>query len=55
MLQLLEQRYGSHGIGTSGGREGMAERVRQADARPVPVLVRILGAEIKRRLRVLQS
>ena len=55
VMQLLERRYGSHGVETTGGRDALAERVRQAPGRSVPLITRTLGAEIERRLRVLQA
>ena len=54
VLETLERRYGSYGIETTGGRKELAERVRQADKRSVPVIVRTLAGEIKRRLRIPQ-
>ncbi len=55
VLQTLERRYGSYGIGTTGGRKALAERVRQAENRSIPVITRTLGAEIERRLRTIPS
>lgn len=55
VLQALERRYGSFGIETTGGREALAERVRQAGGRAVPVITQTLAGEIERRLRSAQS
>jgi LAO/AO transport system kinase len=51
VLEALERRFGSFGIETTGGRDALAERVKQASRRSIPLITRTLGAEIERRLR----
>ena len=47
-------RFGSFGIESTGGRDALVERVKQASRRSIPLLTRTLGAEIERRLRAAQ-
>jgi LAO/AO transport system kinase len=51
VLETLERRYGSYGIGTVGGREGVRARVRERSASSSFRLASELGDEIEDALR----